>query len=98
MLCRLSSSFTDGAKWTLLNDGGGGNTGTLLRSVATLLLLGTLPTVSSEPESDVTAMSPTVVTSDTVAVATPEAPDPTKLFLNQQSDLETQLSKNVDSA
>ena len=37
----VSSSLTFGAKWTLLNDGGGGNT-TATRSVATLLLLGTL--------------------------------------------------------
>ena len=40
-----SSSFTLGAKWTLLKEGGGGRTGspsTPTRLLATLLLLGTL--------------------------------------------------------
>ena len=41
-----SSSLTFGAKWTLLNDGGGGKT-TATRSVATLLLLGTLTLASA---------------------------------------------------
>ena len=46
----VSSSFTFGAKWTLLKDGGGGNT-TATRSVATLLLLGTLTLASVSPDS-----------------------------------------------